>query len=65
MTTNYYLGRFGEEHFLFEDKTANATPFKGDIIYFDNEFYKVMYRIIDYDTNDIDVFVREVIEEDF
>lgn len=61
----YYLGRFGEEEFLFEDLKPYSYPNNGDLIFFENEVYKAMYKLYDYDNDALCVFVRMTILEDF
>lgn len=65
MNVKFYLGRFGEERFLFEDLYSKIVPEKSSFVFFDDVCYKVMYSMIDYDHNEYSVFLREAIEEDF
>ena len=65
MNVKFYLGRFGEERFLFEDLYSKIVPEKNSFVFFDDVCYKIMYSMIDYDHNEHSVFLREVIEEDF
>lgn len=65
MNVKFYLGRFGEKRFLFEDLYSKIVPEKNSFVFFDDVCYKVMYSMIDYDHNEHSVFLREVIEEDF
>ncbi len=61
----YYLGRFGEEQFLFADLKPYSYPNNGDFIFFKDEIYKVMYSLYDYDNGALNVFVRMAVSEDF
>lgn len=61
-----YEGKFGEEQRLFQlSDCANVLPQKGDFVFYDEETYKVMYVLLDYDDDEYSVFVRKAIEEDF
>lgn len=61
-----YLGRFGDEQLLLEVTNENPRiPQKDEFIYFEEEMYKVLYIMTDIDHNEIAVFVRHAIEEDY
>lgn len=61
-----YLGRFGDEQLLFEVKNENPRiPQKDEFIYFEEEMYKVLYIMTDIDHNELVIFVRRAVEEDF
>ena len=61
-----YLGRFGDERLLFEVKSENPRiPQKDEFIYFEDEMYKVLYIMTDVDHNELSIFVRHAIEEDY
>ncbi len=62
----FYLGRFGDEQLLFKVKNKNPRiPQKDEFIYFEEEMYKVLYIMTDIDHNELDIFVRHAIEEDY
>lgn len=67
MVIKVYEGRFGYEKFLYEalGKNCNISPNKGDFIFCNDEAYKVMYIMLDYDNQEYLVFVRKTTEEDF
>ena len=67
MVTKVYEGRFGYESFLYEaaGQVGDVCPCKGDFIFYEDETYKVMYIMLDYDNNEYLVFVRKTTEEDF
>ena len=67
MVIKVYEGRFGYESFLYEasGQIGDVCPTKGDFIFYENETYKVMYIMLDYDNNEYLVFVRKTTEEDF
>lgn len=66
MNVKVYEGRFGYEQFLFEIKTDTEwLPAKNDFIFFNDTVYKVMYVMNDYEHNEICIFVRKAIEEDY
>lgn len=61
-----YLGRFGDERLLFKVKNENPRiPQKDEFIYFEEEMYKVLYIMTDIDHNELVIFVRHAIEEDY
>ena len=61
-----YEGRFGYEQYLFElDSDAEWLPIKDEFIFYNENVYKVLYIISDYDNNEIDIFVRMATEEDY
>lgn len=64
LLTNVYVGRLGLEKRLC---TMNweIAPNKGDIIFYGDEFYKVMYCLLDVDNDKYNVFVRLATEEDY
>lgn len=61
-----YEGKFMEEKRLLQlsDK-ANILPQKNDLLFYNEEMYKVMYCLLDYDNNEYSVFVRKATEEDY
>lgn len=62
----FFLGRFGDERLLFEVKNENPRiPQKDEFIYFEDEMYKVLYIMTDIDHNELAIFVRHAIEEDY
>lgn len=63
MSVKYYLGRFTTEKYLFSNDAH--IPNKDDFVFYKDETYKVLYVMYDYDHTEIDVFVRETVEEDF
>ena len=67
MVIKVYEGRFGYESFLYEasGQVDDVCPTKGDFIFYENETYKVMYIMLDYDNQEYLVFVRKTTEEDF
>lgn len=70
MKIKMYEGRFEYEKFLDDyvlsnGKEINIIPSKGDFIFYDNTMYKVLYKIIDIDNNECDVFVIRACEEDY
>lgn len=66
MTAKIYEGRFGYEHFLFElGQDVEWVPAKDDFVFYDGVVYKIMYVLNDYDHNEIAIFVRKAIEEDY
>lgn len=70
MKIKMYEGRFEYEKFLdnyvlSNGKEINIIPSKGDFIFYDNTMYKVLYKIIDIDNNECDVFVIRACEEDY
>lgn len=66
MVSKVYEGRFGYEHFLYEiNEEDDIVPDKGDFIFFDDEIYKVMYVMFDYDNGGYNIFARKTTEEDF
>lgn len=67
MVMKVYEGRFGYEQFLYEvaSENCNISPNKGDFIFYNDETYKVMYVMLDYDNHEYLVFVRKTAEEDF
>lgn len=65
MITRVYKGRFGEESHLFDWNNNEVVLSKGDFIFFEEQAYKVLYVMHDVDHNDLNVFVRLAIEEDF
>ena len=67
MVIKVYEGRFGYESFLYEasGQVGDVCPCKNDFIFYENETYKVMYIMFDYDNNEYLVFVRKTTEEDF
>ena len=62
-----YLGRFDDdEQPLFEVKNKNSRiPQKDEFIYFEEEIYKVLYIMTDIDHNELAIFVRRAVEEDY
>ena len=60
-------GRCGYESFLYEasGQVGDVCPCKGDFIFYEDETYKVMYIMLDYDNLEYLVFVRKTTEEDF
>lgn len=70
MKIKMYEGRFKYEKFLdnyvlSNGKEINIIPSKGDFIFYDNTMYRVLYKIIDIDNNECDVFVIRACEEDY
>lgn len=70
MKIKMYEGRFEYEKFLDNyvlnnGKEINIIPSKGDFIFYDNTMYRVLYKIIDIDNNECDVFVIRACEEDY
>ena len=67
MVIKVYEGRFGYESFLYEalGQVGDVCPTKGDFIFYEDETYKVMYIMLDYDNNEYLVFVRKTTEADF
>lgn len=70
MKIKMYEGRFEYEKFLDNyvlnnGKEINIIPSKGDFIFYDNTIYRVLYKIIDIDNNECDVFVVRASEEDY
>lgn len=65
MDIKYYLGRFSEESHLFDDVKYGFIPSNGDFVNYENEVYKIMYTMVDWDHETLLVFVRVAIEEDF
>lgn len=61
----YYLGKWGSEQFLCSDDSFPTPPKKGDFIFYNTEPYKVMYTMYDIDHEEICVFVRMAVEEDY
>lgn len=64
LLSNVYLGRLGFEKKLCS-YNYDITPSKGDIIFYNDDFYKVMYCLFDVDNNEYNVFVRLATEEDY
>ena len=60
----YYLGKWGIEQFLWSSDSFSA-PSKGDFVFYENELYKVLYVMYDIDHDEISVFVRMTVEEDY
>lgn len=65
MPIQVYVGRFGEEKWLYRQIEPDYYPTKGDFIFYNETTYKVLYVMIDMDNYEYDVFIRETIEEDF
>lgn len=70
MKIKMYEGQFEYEEFLdnyvlSDGKEINIIPSKGDFIFYDNIMYKVLYKIIDIDNNECDVFVIRACDEDY
>lgn len=70
MKIKMYEGRFEYEKFLdnyvlSNGKEINIIPSRGDFIFYDNTMYRVLYKIIDIDNNECDVFVIRACEEDY
>lgn len=69
MEIRVFIGPFGEEELLFDCEENNvalaAIPTKGDLIFYDDEVYKVKYCLFDVDDNECAIFVRKAIEEDY
>lgn len=61
----YYVGKLSYESFLFSDPGGQYYPNKNDFVLFDDNVYKVMYVMLDYDHNQLNVFLREATGEDF
>lgn len=62
---NVYVGRFGEETRLCSLKFGDYLPCKDDFIFYGVTVYKVLYVMHDLDDNEISVFVRMAVEEDY
>ena len=60
----YYLGRFTQEKHLF-DKEQDFLPSKGDLVFFENEVYKVRYVLFDCQFNEYCVFLQSACEEEY
>lgn len=70
MNIKMYEGRYGYEKFLDNYVSAkgeeiNIIPSKGDFIFYGNIIYRVLYKLIDIDNNECDVFVVRASEEEF
>ena len=65
MEKKVYLGRFGEEKYLFDMLDEWPVPNKNDFIFYCDVIYKVLYVMHDVQNNVVDVFVRMAIEEDY
>lgn len=62
---NIYLGQFMKEKKLFSMKETDYIPNKNDFIYHNETCYKVLYLMHDTDNDELSVFVREAVDEDF
>ena len=63
LSIKVYRGKLGLEKKLCDIDTGIA-PSKGDIIFYNDEFYKVMYCLFDIERDEYNVFVRLATEED-
>lgn len=70
MKIKLYESRFEYEKFLdnyvcTNGEEINIIPSKGDFIFYDTTMYRVLYKIIDIDNNECDVFIKRACEEDY
>lgn len=64
--TNFYVGKFGEERFLFSTSKEEFTNYhKNDFVFYGNETYKILYVMYDFDHKERNIFMRAAVEEDF
>ncbi len=62
---NVYVGRFGKETRLCSLQCDDYIPCKGEFIFYNVTAYKVLYVMHDLDDNEISIFVRQAVEEDY
>lgn len=64
LSVTVYLGKLGNEKRLCT-YDGDISPSKGDIIFYDEELYKIMYCLLDIDNDEYNIFVRLATEEDY
>lgn len=65
MDINVYLGKFGQEKKIFSIPLNTPIPQKGDMVYYHDEVYKVLYHMLDISHGEDAIFVRMAVEEDY
>lgn len=62
----FYVGKLGEEQLLFSaSKEELVSCHKNDFVFYNDEVYKILYTMYDFDYKEYNVFMRVAIGEDF
>ena len=62
----FYVGKLGEEQLLFSASKEELVNYhKNDFVFYNDEVYKILYTMHDFDYKEYDVFMRVAVEEDF